>query len=81
MPVNGTLCDDDDVQPRASAPSLSEKRHWAHSPAMDHSIHMATKPDSLGSGWRDGSAVGSTDCSSRGPEFKLQRYMMAHNHP
>jgi hypothetical protein len=24
-------------------------------------------------GWRDGSAVKSTDCSSRGPEFKSQQ--------
>jgi hypothetical protein len=24
-------------------------------------------------GWRDGSAVRSTDCSSRGPEFKSQQ--------
>jgi hypothetical protein len=24
-------------------------------------------------GWRDGSAVESTDCSSRGPEFKSQQ--------
>jgi len=24
-------------------------------------------------GWRDGSAVKSTDCSSRGPEFKSQK--------
>jgi hypothetical protein len=25
------------------------------------------------SGWRDGSAVKSTDCSSEGPEFKSQQ--------
>jgi hypothetical protein len=24
-------------------------------------------------GWRDGSAVKNTDCSSEGPEFKLQQ--------
>jgi hypothetical protein len=24
-------------------------------------------------GWRDGSAVKSTDCSSKGPEFKSQK--------
>ena len=28
-------------------------------------------------GWWDGSAVKSTDCSSRGPEFN---HMVAHNH-
>jgi hypothetical protein len=26
-----------------------------------------------GGGWRDGSAVKSTDCSSRGPEFNSQQ--------
>ena len=26
-----------------------------------------------GKGWRDGSEVKSTDCSSEGPEFKSQR--------
>jgi len=32
-------------------------------------------------GWREGSGVKSTDCSSRGPEFKSQQpYMVAHNH-
>jgi hypothetical protein len=29
-------------------------------------------------GWRDGSEVKSTDCSSKGPEFKSQQ---PHNHP
>jgi hypothetical protein len=33
-----------------------------------------------GWGWRDGSAVKSTDCSSRGSEFNSQQHMMAHNH-
>jgi hypothetical protein len=28
---------------------------------------------SVGGGWRDGSAVKSTDCSSKGPEFKSQQ--------
>jgi hypothetical protein len=33
-------------------------------------------------GWRDGSAVKSTDCSSEGPEFKFQKnYMVAYHHP
>ena len=32
-------------------------------------------------GWRDGSAVKSTDYSSEGPEFKSHNYMVAHNHP
>jgi hypothetical protein len=27
----------------------------------------------LGEGWRNGSAVKSTDCSSKGPEFKSQQ--------
>jgi hypothetical protein len=31
-------------------------------------------------GWRDGSVVKNTDCSSRGPEFNSQKHMMAHNH-
>ena len=31
-------------------------------------------------GWRDGSAVKSTDRSSRGPEFNSSNHMMAHNH-
>jgi hypothetical protein len=29
--------------------------------------------NSLKGGWRDGSAVKTTDCSSRGPEFKSQQ--------
>jgi hypothetical protein len=33
---------------------------------MDNPEEMETK------GWRDGSAVKSTNCSSRGPEFKSQ---------
>jgi hypothetical protein len=32
---------------------------------------MAIK--NLSSGWRDGSVVKSTDCSSEGPEFKSQQ--------
>jgi hypothetical protein len=31
-------------------------------------------------GWRDGSDVKSTDCSSIGPEFNSQKHMVAHNH-
>jgi hypothetical protein len=27
----------------------------------------------INKGWRDGSAVKSTDCSSKGPEFKSQQ--------
>jgi hypothetical protein len=30
-------------------------------------------------GWRDGSAVTSTDCSSRGPGLNSQHHMAAHN--
>jgi hypothetical protein len=30
-------------------------------------------------GWRDGLAVKSTDCSSRGPEFKSQHHVVAHS--
>jgi hypothetical protein len=30
-------------------------------------------------GWRDGSALKSTDCSSAGPDFKP--HMVAHNQP
>jgi hypothetical protein len=33
--------------------------------------HRAFKDDTWG--WRDGSAVKSTDCSSEGPEFKSQQ--------
>jgi hypothetical protein len=32
-------------------------------------------------GWRDGSVVKSTDCSSKGPEFNPSNHMVAHNHP
>jgi hypothetical protein len=31
-------------------------------------------------GWRDGSAVKNTDCSSGGPEFNSSNHMVAHNH-
>jgi hypothetical protein len=40
------------------------------SPSLDY--QQSTLENSLG-GWRDGSAVKSTDCSSRGPEFKSQQ--------
>jgi hypothetical protein len=30
--------------------------------------------------WRDRLVVKSTDCSSRGPEFKPSNHMVAHNH-
>jgi len=30
--------------------------------------------------WRDGSAVKSTDWSSKGAEFKSHNHMVAHNH-
>jgi len=32
-----------------------------------------TSEKSQGEGWRDGSVVKSSDCSSRGPEFKSQQ--------
>jgi hypothetical protein len=32
-------------------------------------------------GWRDGSAVKSSDSSSEGPEFNSQQPHRAHNHP
>jgi hypothetical protein len=32
-----------------------------------------------GGGWRDGSAVKSTDCSSRGPEFNSKHTVMGSN--
>jgi hypothetical protein len=31
-------------------------------------------------GWREGSVVKSTNCSSEGPEFKSQQAQVAHNH-
>ncbi|CAO2610004.1 C-type lectin domain family 18 member B [Lemmus lemmus] len=31
-------------------------------------------------GWRDGSEVKRTDCSSRGPEFNSSNHMVAHSH-
>jgi hypothetical protein len=31
-------------------------------------------------GWRDGSVVKSTNCSSRGPEFNPSNHMVAHSH-
>jgi hypothetical protein len=34
--------------------------------------HSSTKQSTLG-GWRDGSVVKSSDCSSKGPEFKSQQ--------
>jgi len=36
-------------------------------------VRDATSFKTEGSGWRDGSVVKSTDCSSRGPEFKSQQ--------
>jgi hypothetical protein len=37
--------------------------------------------DLLMRGWRDGSVVKSTDCSSEGPEFNPSNHIVAHNHP
>jgi hypothetical protein len=37
----------------------------------DNVISRTQNPDARG--WRDGSAVKSTDCSSRGPEFNSQQ--------
>jgi hypothetical protein len=43
---------------------------------MQAKFHTANKNKSLKGlvmGWRDGSVVKSTDCSSEGPEFKSQQ--------
>jgi hypothetical protein len=32
-------------------------------------------------GWRDGSVVKSTDCSSEGPEFKSRNHLVTHHRP
>jgi hypothetical protein len=34
---------------------------------------MTSEANKTPEGWRDGSAVKSTDCSSEGPEFKSQQ--------
>jgi hypothetical protein len=36
-------------------------------------IRKENKIESVSTGWRDGSVVKSTDCSSGGPEFKSQQ--------
>jgi hypothetical protein len=50
----------------------------------DLQMHMqlayTTAHNNLHTGWRDGSAVKSTDSYSEGPEFKSQHHMVAHNH-
>ena len=42
---------------------------------------MVRVKEDMQRGWRDGSVLKSTDCSSRGAEFKSQQpHMVAHNH-
>jgi len=53
------------VKPRFSAGAAEAHDHGAISPASIKYIYIW--------GWRDGSVVRSTDCSSRGPEFKSQQ--------
>jgi hypothetical protein len=47
----------------------SKKTHLPHSLLEELYKNVRT----LMKGWRDGSAVKSTDCSSRGPEFNSQQ--------
>jgi hypothetical protein len=54
---------------------------WGHKPASDGNYkerQMSLEPgkcelENILSGWRDGSAMKSTDCSSQGPEFNSQQ--------
>jgi hypothetical protein len=39
---------------------------------MNH-LEIYSKKKKKGGGWRDGSAVKTTDCSSEGPKFKSQQ--------
>jgi hypothetical protein len=47
---------------------LSSQR-WPKSLTILHSVKL----ESIHKGWRDGSAVKGTDCSSTGPEFKSEQ--------
>jgi hypothetical protein len=42
-------------------------------PGKQTCFHTSVNEINTGRGWRDGSAVKSTDCSSIGPEFKSQQ--------
>jgi hypothetical protein len=55
------------LQPGKSGLRLITKRR-------EHWLHEFTPPlEAEEEGWRDGSWVKSTDCSSKGPEFKFQQ--------
>jgi hypothetical protein len=49
-----------------------EMAHWVRT-QEDLSLNPQNSYKKLVSGWRDGSVVKSTDCSSEGPEFKSQQ--------
>jgi len=40
---------------------------------INNDIYYSAVKKEITGGWRDGSVVKSTDCSSRGPEFKSQQ--------
>ena len=42
-------------------------------PGKQTCFHTSVNEINTGGGWRDGSAVKSTDCSSIGPEFNTQQ--------
>jgi hypothetical protein len=53
--------------------SLNYSWYTESSPTLKKVTYYHLSLRRWGGGWRDGSAVKSTDCSSKGPEFKFQQ--------
>jgi hypothetical protein len=52
---------------------LTQTNHSLHKALLYTKDKKVEKEIRKSGGWRDGSVVKSTDCSSRGPEFKSQK--------
>jgi hypothetical protein len=55
----------------ATTPSFSVG--YIKNPAINKDANRPQKNEKKVQGWRDGSVVKSTDCSSKGPEFNSQQ--------
>jgi hypothetical protein len=52
---------------------FQDSQGYTEKPGLENKQTKKKKKKKKKRGWRDGSAVKSTDCSSRGPEFKSQQ--------
>ena len=75
------------INHRRPFPNLMRKCLSTHKKSIRHQIEKTRKEILLHDilqmilgGWKDGSGIKITDCSSRGSEFNSNNYMLAHNH-